>query len=1101
MKAIRDYRQSERYKDSVTTLRQHRQDSLKASREHQMYSIRNARKQYTDSLLQVRQHYNDSIKAYMDSLRVEQQKELALRKAAQQKRSDSLKAIRDYRTSEPYKDSIAAIRQHRIDSMTMARKHYSDSVRTVRTAMLDSMKAARKKSNDSLHAYLDSMRVERQRQIDSMATVRQARKDSLAKVKAARDAAKKEKIKEKEKNKELKLEIKFNKKKKAYTNEAMRKKKWSLPRQVIQNTFTRYNYYFNTDKKMDEAIDNMLRSKTDNFDSLISIFPFNPDVDSAKLASDMDTIIRKASLGIEIHDPRAKWQGDLYLLVGQAYFYKADYENAGAAFKQIVVQAEEEKKAKNKKQGKDKDKNKPVSYSEPDKTGLAGLLAHQSVKNEAILWLARTLTQSKKEGQAQTLLDMLRNDANFPDRLKGRLALEQAFIEVKRENYKAAVAPLSAVSADKDLPQWLRLRSAFLTGQILQGNKEYDRSNEFFKTTISLHPKIEMDFYARKNIAFNDLKANNDPGKARELLQNMIDDGKYRPYLDQIYFALAKANLNSQDIPKAIENLKKSIQYSQNNKKQKGYSFAALGDQYYNLRDYNKAKLAYDSAAMFLTADQNPVYDQAKTRSVALSQIAGPAAVVAAQDSLLHLASLSEKEQRGIIKDYLKALRKHLSDSLFLAENGGNKAPSTIANPLQNQGGQSWYFSNPVLVQKGLNEFKQKWGDRKLADNWRRSSGLSAFAGANNAGETDDAASNDPLRNLPDEDSLYAAIPHTPEALQAARETLAEGLFLLGKGYYTYLEDFDNALSTFDTLDLKFPGNKHQAEVLYDRYLMSMRRNEKNKAQQYNNKLQQQFPESEWAKLLAHAANGTNIASEANTLRKKEISDYYDETYRLLTERQYDTVLQRVDSADKKFPDKGDYEKRYTLIKAVAIAGTGNYPTADSMLTAFVKTNPTDSLVPWANSVLDFIKGKEPNSSVYRDSVYAAGQAAEKAKLAYIYQPGSIHFVIILAPADMRLFALKSGLQDYNLMTAGRKGVTVNMTTFDPAQNMVLCKQFPNAKEARKYAEELRKNKTLFREYPSKDFKIIIISSDNFTTFTQKTDVKDYEDFYTKNYK
>src|SRR5690606_5458168 len=158
----------------------------------------------------------------------------------------------------------------------------------------------------------------------------------------------------------------------------------------------------------------------------------------------------------QIHDPRSKWQDDLYLLVGEAYYYKADYENAGAAFKQIIVTDEKQRKQKAKKHNKSngRNDNKQQAFSVASKKGIAGILEHQPAKNEAMLWLARVLVQNDKEGQAQSLLDLLRNDANFPDKMKGRLALEQAFIDLKRLDYKNAIPSLKIVSADDNLPKW-----------------------------------------------------------------------------------------------------------------------------------------------------------------------------------------------------------------------------------------------------------------------------------------------------------------------------------------------------------------------------------------------------------------------------------------------------------------------------------------------------------------------------------------------------------------------------------------------------------------------------------------------------------------------
>ena len=38
----------------------------------------------------------------------------------------------------------------------------------------------------------------------------------------------------------------------------------------------------------------------------------------------------------------------------------------------------------------------------------------------------------------------------------------------------------------------------------------------------------------------------------------------------------------------------------------------------------------------------------------------------------------------------------------------------------QGNSGGDWYFYNPVTIALGKNDFKRKWGRRKLEDNWRR---------------------------------------------------------------------------------------------------------------------------------------------------------------------------------------------------------------------------------------------------------------------------------------------------------------------------------------------------------------------------------------------
>src|SRR5690606_17278905 len=146
--------------------------------------------------------------------------------------------------------------------------------------------------------------------------------------------------------------------------------------------------YFNADRKMDEALTNMQRMKKENYDTLIRLFPFDPDVDSTALPSDMDSIIHKASVGIEIHDPRTTWADALYLHMGQAYYYKDNYNEATTAFR-YIISTNQQRKAKEQKDAAAKKKpvDKDVSIVETDEKKALDFLKHKSVNNEAVLWL------------------------------------------------------------------------------------------------------------------------------------------------------------------------------------------------------------------------------------------------------------------------------------------------------------------------------------------------------------------------------------------------------------------------------------------------------------------------------------------------------------------------------------------------------------------------------------------------------------------------------------------------------------------------------------------------------------------------------------------
>lgn len=1099
--SVRSYLQSKAYNDSVDLARQRRLDSMQRERQRVNDSLAAERQRVNDSTAAARQRYNDSMQTALAAQRAEQQRIQDSIATVRQHTADSMAAINAYRQSDRYKDSTAAIRKQINDSVTAVRKAYNDSLRTAQQHMTDSINTARQKYNDSLKVALDQQRAERQKYMDSMTVVRQARTDSLAKAKEIREANKKVREKKKKDKLKLALELKIKKKQDAYTNETMRKKKWTLSRQLVQNTFTRYNYYFNADKKMQEAEANIQRAIKDNYDSLLPLFIFNPDRDSGKVVSDMDTIIQKASIGIQLHDPRGKWEDDLYMLVGKAYYYKGDYKNAAAAYKYIIAQAQADQIEKAKKENKGKKAAPiPLELGVADKTGIAGMLEHRTSKNEAMLALAQTFTQSGQDGQAQSLLDMLGNDQKFPERLHGGIALQQAFINLKNEDYDNALKSLVNVADDNEIEKSTRERAAFLCGQLYQRQGNNAESEKYFNKVIDMKPPFEMDFYSQMNIANNNLKEGGDYTSAASTLQKMAGDGKYQEFYDQIYYGLGKLALNNKNTDDAINNFRKSIRFSQSNKKQKGLSFAALGEVYYGKGNYKDAKKSYDSASMFLTATDEPEFTKAQKFATTLAKIAGPATEIQQLDSLLHLSSLSEKEQRGEVRKYIREQEKLLRDSVFVSQNAAVPVTNNIV--MNNNAAGQWYFANASLMQQGSNEFKQKWGNRPLKDNWRRSS--NSFD--NNTGEANEDENDEQEDLTPDnlnEDSLMAAIPHTNEQIAKVNSRLMEAYFSLGKSYYSELEDFPDAIATYDKLDAKYPENPHQDEVLYHRYMMALRQNDAAKIASYNAALQSKFPESAFAKTLRNAAAGNGASDNGKT-----IAQHYDETYGLLMKKEYADVIAHTEEVENLYPAQaGRYAKQYNLLKAVAIAGQGNYPKADTILSEFLKSNPSDSLAPWANDVLNYIKKQSGNSITINTAIPKTDTAAvappmDTTDMKYVFNPAQKQYVLICAAAlDGKLMGLKSGLNDYNSLKHSADKPKINITSLQDGRGIIVLKEFATIAAAKSYIAEIKQQKDLFKEYAANETEIMLISPENLNVLYQKNNYDTYKQFYGKNYK
>lgn len=1130
---IREYRESKDYKDSVASARQTRLDNIREVRQVAIDSARDARQQVIDSATASRKQITDSIRAVA------------------KQRSDSLAIIRKYRESDRYADSVAVVRQERLDSVKAVRKAFNDSAIAERKRVIDSATASRKQIADSATA-------SRKVISDSLAAIRKIRTDSLAAAKVKREEQQKVRQKLRDEKNQLAFQLKIKKKRQAYSNENMLKKRWSVPRKVIQNTFTRYNYYFNADQKMDEALENMQRIGREDYDSLIALFPFDPDIDSSRLAPDMDSIIQKASLGIQIHDPRTKWGDDLYLLLGQAYYYKGDYNNAITSFRYVISLRERYKKQEPRTGNSSTSRTRTVpSIAEEDKGGALDFLKHRSVHNEAILWLSRTYVESHQEGNAESVLDLLDADPNLPDNIKGRLALEKAYLALNQNNKREAITQLKVVAADGNLPDWVRQRAGYLNGQLLQEQGNYRDAAASFEQVLDMNPKIEMDFYSRKNLAYNLMLSGQDQESAFASLKRVLNDGKYAPYYEQVYYVMGRLSANNNRNEEAIEYLQAGLASSKSTRKQKALSFAALGNVYYATGQYNNAKVAYDSAAVMASAaGPNPDINTAIRRGAALSVITGPANTIRIQDSLLALAGMTERDQRSNARQYIRLLQDRRADSIYMAENAGLTAaanaqananePTSPNAPMAN-----WYFGNAALMQQGYNSFKSKWGNRPLADNWRRSS-APTFGTGNNAIDPSTAYQDDnntgPVAvdefGIPTEDALLAGIPNTSERQETSRQRIQKAYVALANGYVKQLEDYPAATRTIDTLDKRFPNHPDKAEMLYLRYLTALRQNELPKAQGYSAQILQQYAETKWANLVRPTEDGANMPVAGTT-----VANYYDAAYVLMMQRQYAELLPRAREGQRLYNDP-KYDNRFRIMEAIALAGTGEYNAADTMLTQFINANGNDSLRTWAEATLKYVKASKaaatppppaapvttapatpgtttpptapattpapatppPPAPVTPPATTAANDttgggvpyavASEAPPPTYTYKPTEVHYVVFAFNSmESRAMGVKAAITDFNTFKFGNQGLVTNVEMIQPKRGVVITKSFQTAAQARIYFNALRGTSQVFREYRSNEYNLFLISAKNYAKLVTDKDVEAYLQFYRNSYK
>jgi len=111
-------------------------------------------------------------------------------------------------------------------------------------------------------------------------------------------------------------------------------KKFKKFRHFVQNNITHYNYYYNANEKIRMIIARAKAQFREDYTRLLPFYNFTQDATAAQ-KKELDSVVYKCTMGILIHDTRNDWIDNLYLLMGESYYYKKFYDSAYITFQFI----------------------------------------------------------------------------------------------------------------------------------------------------------------------------------------------------------------------------------------------------------------------------------------------------------------------------------------------------------------------------------------------------------------------------------------------------------------------------------------------------------------------------------------------------------------------------------------------------------------------------------------------------------------------------------------------------------------------------------------------------------------------------------------------
>lgn len=933
-------------------------------------------------------------------------------------------------------------------------------------------------------------------------------------------------------------------------SERSEEKKFTTPRRFTQNLFTHYNYFFNANNKLNEVLEEAKTQHIDDYSELLSFYNYSLDV-TAENATQLDSIIYKSTTGIVLHDLRNDWIDNLYLLTGAAYYLRKQFDSAYLTFQFInYAFAKKEKGGYYQTIGSNLDGNNAFSISTKEKNSLPKkIFSEPPSRNDAFIWLIRTLIAQEEYAEAASLIITLRDDPAFPGRLKNDLEEVQALWFYNNNVYDSAAVHLEK-ALDNAANKREKSRWEFLIGQLYELNGKTELAKKFYDRVINHTVDPVMEVYARlRSIRMNKSGGDNYIDRNISELQKMAKRDKYFEYRDVIYYTIGQMELERNNPEGAKTSFTKSTQNNKSNVSLKNKAFLELAAIALSQKKYKESLNAYDSVDLNDMGLKN--VNEISEKKLVLTKISDQMDIIERQDSLQRVAAMSEDER----KDFVRKLVRHLRKLQGLKEETTSTSSLIPIGPQQesqqtdlfgsNTSKGDWYFNNAALKAKGVSEFKAKWGNRPNVDNWRRSAGMS-FQQTNKPGlnpaNGNDATKTNTKAAAPGDisfDALYDNLPLTEEQLKLSNDSLSEAMYILGKSLSDDLEDCDESKKVNEELVSRFPKFKKLDEVLFTLYYCYKKSGDAAKAEQVKKQMEQNFPGK---RLTTIVATGKDPGSNSNP----EATKAYEQIYNLFIEGDFAKAIEDKVIADSVY-GSNYWTPQLMYIESVYYIKQRQDNKATEILKSIITKQPGTPMADKATTLIDVlsrrqkiedelnglnIKRVEVEKKVIQpDTAVTVAPLPEKEKpkqevvakktddkpvikqvdtvatkpiiSSYTFKPDDKYFAaVILNKVDMVwVNETKNAFNIYNRGKYYNKQFEYTTSPVNTEYKILLIGVFDNAQAAADYVKEVKPVSTsqIVPWLSTDKYSFTIISAANFEILKTQQDINLYKQFIEKN--
>ena len=404
------------------------------------------------------------------------------------------------------------------------------------------------------------------------------------------------------------------------------------------------------------------------------------------------------------------------------------------------------------------------------------------------------------------------------------LALIQYYLNDK--NYDKAVKSLTEFLASSN-DKKLKARLNYVLAQIYLENKDYEKAKVALKKVINSGINKSNSLILWSKLIYNNLINSPD----YNLFKKLIRSERYRQNISLINYFNAKLILNSQ--PKQAKDLfSNALESEKIDFTLKSKIYDELYKIYLSEKEYLLASKYLDSSLAYIDPSTIKYFRLNKSRNK-LKEVAKLEKENQLLDSLIYVSSLSENER-------IKLFNK----SAPISEDYNNEISVSSSN--------SFYFDNKKTVDLGIKNFKEKWGDILLTDDWKMNPQISLERNVSYGKKPDldivDESSFDELNN----DSLKLVINYNK--------------LRLGMSLNDYVFDYEKSHEVLSVVDNNLLENNDQ-EILLFYMTKASEKFDKELYDLNKKKLLQNFPESIYAKSITNESISLNVDSLVAKIR------------------------------------------------------------------------------------------------------------------------------------------------------------------------------------------------------------------------------------------